>query len=351
MATGRRQGEIFRKALPVTFYREGPARGVSRGAPAAPRRAESRFARAARGGEAAAAADARRRRRGFRRRGAGSRGAARADRPHARRAPKHVHRRRRGPSSKSSLTSRALAARRRFGLVVGDGSKRLSAVSTVLLRLSSDISAEGTALCFHVEAARRRVFWWGLAPGGCRAALRGAAASPRPRGLRDARLWWPTFSPSFLHTPKVTTVPLSFSYGEWNFGLLFVSLGRGDGAGRGVELCFSGKNICQRPLSLAWAVLEVLCVIGVVHEDHGARGTGRARVGARSSNFEGRGQPYKQRQNNTSASARARGSPHEHKRIAAAPRGSERNARAPTHQKWAPAGVERRSTSAANAAH
>ena len=26
-----------------------------------------------------------------------------------------------------------------------------------------------------------------------------------------------------------------------------------------------------------------------VHEDHGARGTGRARVGARGSNFEGRG--------------------------------------------------------------
>ena len=26
-----------------------------------------------------------------------------------------------------------------------------------------------------------------------------------------------------------------------------------------------------------------------VHEDHGTRGTGRARVGARSSNFEGRG--------------------------------------------------------------
>ena len=118
--------------------------------------------------------------------------------------------------------------------------------------------------------------------------MRRAAASRRPRGLRCARLWWPAFSPSFLHTPKVTTVLLSFSYGEWNFGLLFVSLGRGGGAGRGGVVFLSSINLrghfrlhgrCWRSFMNDWSV----------HEDHGTRGTGRARVGARSSNFEGRG--------------------------------------------------------------
>ena len=95
----------------------------------------------------------------------------------------------------------------------------------------------------NAAAARRRVFWWGLAPGGCRAALRGAAASLRPRGLRKARLRSPAFSPRFLHTHKVTTVLLSFSYGEWNFGLLCASFVVGEGAGRGGVVILGEKYV------------------------------------------------------------------------------------------------------------
>ncbi len=89
-----------------------------------------------------------------------------------------------------------------------------------------------------------------------------------------------------------------------------------------------------------------------VHEDHGARGTGRARVGARGSNFEGRGQGLNRGTTTVRGHARGRGSPLYFTRIAAAPRGSVRT-RARPHTDWGvePAEVERRSTSAANEAH
>ena len=73
--------------------------------------------------------------------------------------------------------------------------------------------------------------------------MRGAAASLRPRGLRKARLRSPSFSPSFLHTHKVTTVLLSFSYGEWNFGLLCASFVVGEGAGRGGVVILGEKYV------------------------------------------------------------------------------------------------------------
>ena len=131
--------------------------------------------------------------------------------------------------------------------------------------------------------------------------MRGAAASPRPRGLRKARLRSPAFSPCFLHTHKVTTVLLSFSYGEWNFGLLCASFVVGDGAGRGVvvfiwEKYGRGHFACVRRLGGRLCVHEVW-----TERSSGAR-TG-PRVGARrSSNLEGRGTPEKRR--NTSGGQR-----------------------------------------------
>ena len=154
----------------------------------------------------------------------------------------------------------------------------------------------------NAAAARRRVFRGGLAPGGCRAALRGAAASPRPRGLRKARLRSPSFSPSFLHTDKVTTVLLSFSYGEWNFGLLFVFLGGGDGAGTGVGVFLGEKYLrghfrlrasSWRLLMRGWSVEECNCRCGRVARESG-RGAART--------WKGAAQPEKRR--NTSGGQR-----------------------------------------------
>ena len=136
--------------------------------------------------------------------------------------------------------------------------------------------------------------------------MRGAAASLRPRGLRKARLRSPSFSPSFLHTHKVTTVLLSFSYGEWNFGLLFVFLGGGDGAGTGVGVFLGEKYLrghfrlrasSWRLLMRGWSVEECNCRCGRVARESG-RGAART--------WKGAAQPEKRR-NNTGATARGHG--------------------------------------------
>ena len=157
--------------------------------------------------------------------------------------------------------------------------------------------------------------------------MRRSAASLRPRGLRKARLRSPSFSPCFLHTHKVTTVLLSFSYGEWNFGRLFVSLGVGDGAGRGGVVFLSSiilrghfrlNGRCWRLLMRGWSVHGALA--GRV--DRCARPDSRfqSRRGGRQS-LKGRGTPAR-------GNAHGRDSPLYVTRIAAAPRGSVRT-RAP----------------------
>ena len=167
--------------------------------------------------------------------------------------------------------------------------------------------------------------------------------SRRRGGLRKARLRSPSFSPSFLHTHKVTTVLLSFSYGEWNFGLLCASFVVGEGAGRGgvvILSCFYLRGHfrlhgrCWRSLTRAWSVQSAF----VVRLD-GWRGSGRG--AART--WKGAAQPEKRR-NTTSATGEGTGQPLYFTRIAAAPRGRERT-RAPGYS--APRsgrlqGVERR---------
>ena len=88
-----------------------------------------------------------------------------------------------------------------------------------------------------------------------------------------------------------------------------------------------------------------------VHEDHGTRGTGRARVGARSSNFEGRGTALETAAQQPREGTRGRGAAPTNTNESRQHARAHADARVERLQKWAPAGVERRSASAANAAH
>ena len=91
-----------------------------------------------------------------------------------------------------------------------------------------------------------------------------------------------------------------------------------------------------------------------VHEDHGARGTGRARVGARGSNFEGRGTALETAAEQPREGTRGRGAAptntneSRQRRAAACARARQVTV---LPEVGASAGLERRSASAANEAH